>query len=205
MRPPPITTVTVLLSFLATGLAIELPALGGQLSCELRALQGGELWRLLSGPLVHTGLGHAARDLACLAGLGIVYERALGLRFLLALLTSTALPPLAAFLGNPAGTVYFGLSAAVYGVAVAAVVVELRRTRLRPGPITWALAVTVAISLGYELCAGSELLGFERSVAGAPGAHLAGALCGILSALPGRATPTGGMLEPCGVRSSSPP
>jgi rhomboid family GlyGly-CTERM serine protease len=180
MRSRPLTAFVVVLSLLATVLALALPSVGAHLLCDLRAIERGELWRLLSGPLVHTGIGHALRDLACLAAIGIVYERELGWRFAAALFASTVVPPVVAFVVTPSGGVYYGLSAAVYGLAAAAVVAELRRDGLRAGLVTLALALAVAVTLGYELVSGTELLGVERAVANAPGAHLAGALSGLV-------------------------
>jgi rhomboid family GlyGly-CTERM serine protease len=195
----------VLLSGAATVLAIRVESIGTLLVCARSGLRQGELWRLLSGPLVHASLGHGARDLAVLAALGVVYEARLGWRFLAALVAATALPPLAAFQANPAGTTYFGLSAAVYGIAAAAIVVEWRASRLRPSVLTLALTLTVAANLLHDLLTGAPVVVFEARVASAPAAHLLGLLCGVVVGVVGACGPAslrrpGGLSRSVGAR-----
>ncbi len=176
----PLTAGAVLLSAIATVLALEVQSLGALLVCARAGLEQGELWRLLSGPLVHASLGHGARDLAVLAALGAVYEQRLGLRFVGALAAGTVLPPIAALLAYPQGGTYFGLSAAVYSICAAAILDGWRSSRFRPSLLTVALTLTVGANLLHDLLAGAPLLEFELQVRSAPAAHLLGLLCGAV-------------------------
>jgi rhomboid family GlyGly-CTERM serine protease len=147
------------------------------LGCTRDGIAGAELWRLLSGPLVHASVGHALRDLVTLALLGLVWEGEGGRRYRLALLLGAALPPLAAFATRPTLRLYLGLSGAVYAALVAGLIWQWRR-----GPrLVVALGlVAVVVKVVVEVATGELLLpvGHPSGVAPVPMAHLAGLIGG---------------------------
>jgi len=143
-----------------------------------------EPWRLLTGPLVHASWGHAARDLTTLLALGLLWERALGRRFLPLIGVGTCIPPVVTFALQPRLRLYCGLSAAVYAVLAAGLVLEWRRDGRRP----WLLLLTaaVALKLVVEVASGDLLLpmGHPVGVQPVPLAHLVGAACAAVAWTP---------------------
>jgi rhomboid family GlyGly-CTERM serine protease len=166
------------LSLLATFALQDLP----WLRCTLDDLQRGELWRLLTGSLVHADAEHAARDLLPLLFVGALYEHALGARFVTTLLLATAASPIAAFVFDPGLTAYYGLSGTVHGIWTAALLFEWRRTHGRPGAIIVLVSIALVLKLVIEAVSGTPLfpIAYPLGVRSVPMCHLAGALCGVL-------------------------
>jgi rhomboid family GlyGly-CTERM serine protease len=144
-------------------------------------LANGQLWRLFTGPLVHSDFGQAGRDLSMMLVVGIVWEKPLGARFVPLVLACLAVPTLVALVSRPELGTYFGLSGAVNGLFTAALVVDLRRTKSK---LIAALLAFHAVKLGYEVWTGTGLLPLELAsgVTPLPEAHVAGALTGLLLA-----------------------
>jgi len=140
-----------------------------------------EPWRLLTGPLVHASWGHAARDLTTLLALGLVWERALGRRFFSLLGAGILIPPVVALALQPGLRLYFGLSAAVYAVLAAGLVLAWRRGGRRPWLLL--LAAAVALKLVVEVASGDLLfpMGHPIGVRPVPLAHLVGAACALVN------------------------
>ncbi len=139
----------------------------------------GEVWRLFTGPLVHTDLGQAGRDLTMLLLVGAVWERSFGPRYLPLMLLCLLVPTAVVVATRVDLGCYFGLSGAVNGLFSAALIEDWRRSR------SWmigALLALHAIKLMYESLSGGMLLPMELAsgVTPLPVAHLAGALTGVL-------------------------
>jgi rhomboid family GlyGly-CTERM serine protease len=145
-------------------------------------LADGQLWRLVTGPLVHSDYGQAGRDLSMMLLVGRVWEQPLGPRFVPLLLCCLAVPTAVATTTHFELGTYFGLSGAVNGLFTAALVVDFRRTRSK---LVLALLAFHAVKLGYEVWSGTGLLPMELAsgVTPLPEAHVAGALTGLLLAL----------------------
>lgn len=199
-------------TLVAAGLALLATALvscaGAEiLVCSRAGLERGELWRLLTGPLVHCTGGHVARELAPLLVVGLIYEPVLRSRYRLALVLTSVLPPLAAFSGADWMGAYYGLSGTVYGVLAAALAREWLRPRAlglsralaphsgaasppraRRLPPLWVVAMTgvLAVKLAIEGITGALLVPatLPADVHPVPVAHLAGAAIGVLCAAP---------------------
>lgn len=178
-RLPAITLAVAALTALATFALRD----AAWLPCTLDGLRRGELWRLLSGALLHANAGHAARDLGSLLLLGALYERRLGWRFPAALALGAALAPLAAFAADPTLAGLYGLSGAVHALWVAGLVFEWRRAGGRPGALVVALSLALAIKLVVEAASGAPLwpIDYPAGVRPAPACHLGGALGGALA------------------------
>ena len=127
MAPPWKTLAVILLSASLTALFLARPVgwVAAHLLCTRKAVWGGEMFRLLTGPLVHASWGHAARDLGPLLVLGLVWERALGRRcWIIVVLLSISVPALVSLIVMRELQLYFGLSAVTYGVLCAGLVLQ---------------------------------------------------------------------------------
>lgn len=178
----PWTLATVALSAAASWAHLDPRMPGAWLVCTPESLAQGELWRLLTGPLVHATADHAVRDLGLLLILGLAFEPLVGRRFGVALLLSTVAAPLVAFLIHPELVAYFGMSGTVHAVVAAALVAEWRRAAGRP-PL-WIIAASLIIPavLVLELSPGPVLfhLDLGPQIRSVPATHLVGFICGAL-------------------------
>jgi rhomboid family GlyGly-CTERM serine protease len=154
-------------------------------------LAAGQLWRLVTGPLLHADLGHLARDLPIFAVLAWSLERRLGRAFVPLLGVSLVVPTGAVLLLDASMTAYLGLSGAINTLLIAFVGLELfdsREGSLR-GRRRWAVAALGACHIAklvWEGLTGSLLFPMEMAggVEPAPMAHLVGAAAGA-ALLPG--------------------
>lgn len=142
------------------------------------AIHDGEIWRLLTGHLVHLGWPHLAMNLAGLWLIWLLYGRLLTpLQWLTALLATASAISLALLVADPGLDWYVGLSGVLHGFMVTGIIVALYRH-----PLTgeWLLLALITIKLGWEQLHGS--LPGSAELAGGPvvvDAHLYGALAGL--------------------------
>jgi rhomboid family GlyGly-CTERM serine protease len=145
---------------------------------ERVALEGGELWRLLSAHLVHLGWGHLWPNLAALALLALLLDDLLTpLEWLAAAVVGALAIDLGLFLVERDVVWYVGLSGVLHSFAALG---SLRLIRSRPA-LGAALAVGLGIKLFYEQRFGP--LPSTADAAGGPvivAAHLYGAAGGVL-------------------------
>ncbi|OCW97492.1 rhombosortase [Alishewanella sp. HH-ZS] len=141
----------------------------------------GELWRLLSGQLLHSNVYHLLMNLAGLAVLMILHGRlpgrlAVGWQLLLLLLATA----LALLLLAPEIDIYVGLSGMLHGLLCYGAVADLRQG-YRSGML---ILIGVSAKLALEQWQGPDpVLGAQIGAEVAIDAHLLGALCGVLLAL----------------------
>jgi len=112
--PLPLATLAICA---AAALVLAVPQLQPALVYNRDAVSHGELWRLLSGNLVHFSAGHAVKDVLALLLAGALIETRRYRHFALLCLASGALIGSMLYATQPLVLVYGGLS----GVAVAAV------------------------------------------------------------------------------------
>ena len=169
-----------------TALCVAL-TLSGQTGLEwLRfdraAIVSGQLWRLLTGHLVHLGWPHLAMNLAGLWLIWRLYGHSLGDRQWLGLTAGSSVGISLALLAlDPKLGWYVGLSGVLHTLIVVGIVVELRR---HPLPGEWILLVLIVAKLVWEQLHGS--LPGSAELAGGPvivDAHLYGALIGLPAGL----------------------
>lgn len=145
------------------------------------AIEAGEIWRLVTGHLVHLGPSHLAMNVLALAILAAVLPAlATWRQWLLAGVMSALSIDIGLFVFNPSVAWYVGLSGVLHGFWSAGVLLALQQRRLEAIP----LALLLLIKLGYEWIAGAIPLSGE--VAAGPvvtEAHLWGAIGGALFAL----------------------
>jgi len=140
------------------------------------AIAAGELWRLLTGHLVHLGWGHVALNLGGLALLYVVLRPVLGLASWLGSgLAAVVAIDAGLFWLEPDLEWYVGLSGVLHGFWAAGAVEAWRRDRLA-GAVLWVL-------LGGKLAWEQALGPLPTSASVGPvvvDAHLYGAFGGVL-------------------------
>jgi rhomboid family GlyGly-CTERM serine protease len=149
------------------------------------SLRAGQLWRLITGPMVHATWGHLVRDLALLLAVAIAFGDSLGRRrFAVLCLAGLAVPTAAVFVFEPDIAIYYGTSGLTHALLAAAAVGELRRpdgtqmTRL----LGAGVAVGLIAKLAFELASGAPAFPMDLGpgVRQLPSAHAAGAIVGFL-------------------------
>ena len=179
----PWTLAVAGLAIAATAGAFASPALAGALIADGH-IAHGELWRAVTGPLVHATWGHLVRDLALVAIAGAGYEAPLRSRRTLLFAGGLVVPPIAVLAAGEAHW-YCGLSGLSHALLGAALAFELV---CRRGAVNALVAVLCAICAAkplYELATGAPVfaMALGPGVVQAPLAHAAGALVGIACGL----------------------
>jgi rhomboid family GlyGly-CTERM serine protease len=146
---------------------------------ERDAIETGEYWRLVSGHLVHLGLGHLWPNLAALAIVGLLFEGVFSnLEWARIGAASAAAIDLGLYVLNPSVQWYVGLSGVLHGyVAAGALALIVRRER-----VGVVLAVGVGAKLIFEQVVGP--VPFTAASVGGPvvvAAHLYGVVGALLA------------------------
>ncbi|HKK22567.1 MAG TPA: rhombosortase [Pseudohaliea sp.] len=153
---------------------------------ERDAVLSGELWRLLTAHLVHTGAQHLALNLTTLGLLVLLAPRGYwrcSRRRVLEFTAVCGLLTLGLLASRPDLGWYLGLSGAAHGLLVLVILELLRHHRL--------LAIVLASGLAAKLAV-EQLWGAPASTAALVGApvivdsHLLGALAGLLTGITAR-------------------
>ncbi|MEO8551601.1 MAG: rhomboid family intramembrane serine protease [Kofleriaceae bacterium] len=163
----------------ATAAAFAWPGVQDLLVADGR-IAHGQLWRAVTGPLVHATWGHLVRDLALVCVAGVAYEAPLG-RKLLLFGGGLGLPCLAVLAAGQARW-YCGLSGLSHALLAAALSFEAMR---RTGAIRAAVLVLGAIAAVkplYELVTGAPAfaMALGDGVHQTPLAHAVGVGVGIV-------------------------
>lgn len=149
---------------------------------ERYAVADYELWRLLTGHLVHLGWTHLGMNAAGLLLVWVLFGRYLSAAAWLGVIAATMVGIDAGFLLlRPDLVWYVGLSGVLHGMLAAGAAVGYREHRLE----STVLALLLAAKLGWEQVGGA--VPGSASVAGGPvvvDAHLYGTVAGILAVLP---------------------
>ncbi len=172
----------------AAALAVAASAAAPGLTYDRDRILGGEIWRLLTGHLVHAGPRHLLWDALPLLGVGLLFEGALGSRFWRALGMAALSVGAGLFLLDPGLGAYCGLSGVLNGLWVGGALVAARGEE-RAGRIAlaWLYRACVLLDLGkvaFETATGSPLVTDPIALGGdpVPLAHALGALGGVLAA-----------------------
>lgn len=178
------------ITLLGAAAAVALTAAARQGSFETLlatadGLRAGQLWRLVTGPLVHATWGHLIRDLALLIFVGVGYGQLIGRRFAAVFAAGLIAPAAAVFALEPDLAVYYGTSGLTHALLAAAVIAELtgpRRDRLTRG-LAAVVGAGLAFKLGFELLTGGPLFPMDlgAQVRQLPSAHAAGAVAGAVA------------------------
>jgi rhomboid family GlyGly-CTERM serine protease len=144
---------------------------------EREALAQGQLWRLLSGHLVHLSLVHALLNCAGLVLLWALFARAYSpRRWAWILFTSTLTIDAGLWFLRPAVDWYVGASGVLHGALAAGAVAFYRRGEGSGA----ALLLLLIVKLAYEQHSATSV--FAHDLPLVPDAHLLGALGGLLGA-----------------------
>jgi rhomboid family GlyGly-CTERM serine protease len=159
-------------------------AAGGEAVLELgryerHAVESGELWRLVSGHLVHLGLGHLWPNVAALAIIGLLFEGVFSnSSWLRVSVASAAAIDIGLYVLDPAVLWYVGLSGVLHGYVAAGALALLSRRQALGG----VLAIGLGAKLVFEQVVGP--VPFTAESVGGPvvvSAHLYGAVGGLLA------------------------
>lgn len=148
---------------------------------ERGAIESGELWRLITGHLVHLGTGHLLMNVAALIAIrGLVDDLLEAADWVGAMLASALVIDAGLYLVSADVDWYVGLSGVLHGLLAAGIV-----AMLRPQPVfAGFLAVGLVAKLVWEQAVGP--LPFTESASGGPvivASHLYGAAGGAAYAL----------------------
>lgn len=158
-----------------------LPGLKPLLIYDRAAVAHGELWRLLTGNLVHLSNAHLTLDVAAFLIAGTIIEQRGYRHFTTLCVSAAALIGVAIYLFEPALQFYGGLS----GVVTAAVVYLCLEGMTEQGSWRWLCAAMLAglsAKLWIELASGKSLLlviGGGNFVP-VPLSHLTGAVVAVI-------------------------
>ena len=129
-----------------TALVYSLPPLAAILIYDRTAIADGELWRLVTGNLVHYSAVHLGYDLLAFLVAGIIIETNGYRHYPLLCLTAAAGIGMVLYWGEPAMFYYAGLS----GVATAAVVYLCLHGLIEKGAWQW-MCVAALFGLGIKV------------------------------------------------------
>lgn len=178
------TLLIALAACAATAAYLSGASTASPLLAERGAVRSGELWRLITGPLVHATWGHLVRDLALLVGLGVAFEGFMGRRWLLACVFGLLGPTALVLVLDPSLAGYCGTSGLTHALLAAASVYIARD----PSVPRWLrhLAITglglLLAKIAYELALGAPMFPMDLGpgVHQLPLAHATGALIGAV-------------------------
>jgi len=140
------------------------------------AIAQGQLWRLITGHMVHADAGHALWDIAALAIIGWLMEPQGRLRLLLAALLGCFAVNFGIWYFMPSLDLYCGLSG-VLNTLFVIMLTDLWAAHRHP--IFPCAGIALCIKLGCEIHAGQSLI-IATAWPTTPLAHLAGGLGGLL-------------------------
>jgi rhomboid family GlyGly-CTERM serine protease len=164
----------------ATCVLAALPAAAARFAFLRPAVEGGEVWRLLTCHLVHAGPRHLVWNLAGLAFAAVAVGPERPEREWLALSLASALAAGAGVLWwSPETVAMAGLSAILHGLLAAGGWSLARRDE----PLGWGLLALLAAKLGLERFAQRGWAESWLGAAIATDAHLFAALGGLAAAL----------------------
>jgi rhomboid family GlyGly-CTERM serine protease len=169
------------------------------LEFDRRAVERGEVWRLLTGSLVHWSFGHLVLDLGALLAVGLLCEEGLGRRYAIILAAAFVAVALVVLVA-PEVERYRGLSGVDAGQYAAALAAEIRRqwrssrgTNAAPASrrcagfaLPAAAALLFAVKLAVEWSTGRLVLptpGLGDLGVPLPLAHLAGVAGALVGAV----------------------
>lgn len=140
------------------------------------AITQGQIWRLITGHMVHSDAGHALWDIAALAAIGWLLETQCRLRMLLVSLLGCMAVDVGIWWFMPTLDLYCGLSG-VLNTLFVVMLADLWAAHRHP--IFPLAGIALCIKLAYEIHAGQSLI-VATAWPATPLAHLAGTLGGLL-------------------------
>ncbi len=167
--------LTGLVAVIAAGLWLLLGPAPEALVFDRSAIADGELWRLVTGHLVHSDGTHALWDIGALALIGYLMAGQGWRREAIAFGVGVLAVNLGLWWGLPGLERYCGLSGVLNTLMVVALADLWRRFRQ---PVFPAVGLLLTLKLGVEMAMGQSVL-IEPDWPGVPLAHVAGCLGGL--------------------------
>jgi rhomboid family GlyGly-CTERM serine protease len=179
LRLPP---ATLLLSG-AAGAIFALPSLQALLIYNRAAIDEGEIWRLITGNLVHLSPLHFLYDVVALFVAGTLIETRGYRHFTILCVLSAATIGANVYIGSPELSVFGGLS----GIVVAAVTFLCLNGLTETGVwrrLCQVVLICLAIKMGIEMTLGSSLEalaeGESPTFVPVPSSHVTGAVTALI-------------------------
>ena len=152
---------------------------------DRQAILHGQLWRLLTGNLVHWSVEHFFLDVGAFAIVGLLYERHLSRHYPWILLAAGLAVGCGMLVLLPEMATYRGLSGVDSGQFAAALCVECRLAGRQARRWVWVApaAVIFTVKIFYECLSGQMLFGTEslgNIGLPIPLAHVAGASVAVI-------------------------
>ena len=167
----------------AAGAVFAMPQLQALLIFSRAAIDDGEIWRLITGNLVHLSPSHFFCDVTALLFVGALIEFRGYRHFALLCLVSAAMIGATVYVGSPELSVFGGMS----GIVMAAVTFLCLGGLNDTGAwrrLCWLGLVVLAIKMSLEMALGSS---FESLAEGesptfvpVPSSHVAGAVTALI-------------------------
>jgi len=176
----------------AAGVVFAQPQLQALLIYDRAAIDGGEIWRLVTGNLVHFSPSHFLYDVVPLFVAGAVIEMRGSRRFAILCLASAATIGATVYVGSPELSVFGGLSGVVMAAFTYLCLDGLNESGAWRRLCQVALILLV-VKMSIEMTLGWSLESFAESESPSfvpvPSAHIAGAVTALIlfasTSLPG--------------------
>ncbi len=168
--------LTLTLTTVMIGLYLLGPVPFDWLHFDKTAIRHGEIWRFLTGHFVHCNFEHLFWDILAFLVLGSIIEFHNAKQFLLSFLSSCILVSMWLFWGETKLMTYCGLSGALNGLLVLAVMLQWRIKR--EGIYLYVLFATIG-KIIFELITHQTLF-TDLSSQAVPSSHAAGFIAGMI-------------------------
>lgn len=177
------TPLATLLVCGAAGAVFALPHLQALLIYDRAAIDEGEIWRLITGNLVHFSPSHFLFDVVALFVAGVRMEMR-GSRHVATLYpVSAAMVGATVYVGSPELSMFGGLSGIVMAAFTYLCLDGLRETGAWRR-LCWVALILLVMKISIEMTLGSSLVSFTEaespSFVPVPSAHIAGAATALI-------------------------
>ncbi len=167
----------------AAGAVFALPFLQALLIYDHAAIDQGEIWRLITGNLVHHSPSHFLYDVVPLFVAGALIEIRGYRHFAILCLVSAAMIGATVYIGSPELSVFGGLSGIVTAAFTFLCLNGLKETGAWRR-LCWAALIFLVIKMSIEMALGSSFESFAEggspSFVPVPSSHAAGAATALI-------------------------
>lgn len=166
--------VTIMLTFVIIILYLLGQNIFDLLMFDKKAILSGEVWRILTGHLVHCTFSHLFWNIVAFIVLGFVIETRSLNKFVASLLISWIFVSVWIFFGEKTITAYCGLSGVLTGLLVMAVYIKFKETNNK---IYFFVLLATSCKIIFEIITNNAMFS-KLSGQVIPGAHIAGFIGG---------------------------
>jgi len=167
----------------AAGVVFALPLLQALLIYDRAAIDEGEIWRLITGNLVHLSPSHFLYDVVPLFFAGALIEIRGYRHFAILCLVSAAMIGATVYVGSPELSVFGGLSGIVMAAFTYACLDGLKETGTWR-QLCWAALIFLVIKMSIEMALGTSFGSFAEgespTFVPVPSTHVAGAVSALI-------------------------